>query len=58
MLGVAPTLLVVFALWVSRTERVAGMPALVFTLSIAALGVPMYGLAKMRLWDRMGTAGR
>ena len=57
MLGVAPAVLVVFALWVSRTEKVAGMPALAFTLGIAALGVPMYGLAKMRLWDRVGSQG-
>ncbi len=54
MLGVAPALLVAFALWVSRTERVAGMPALVFTLGIAAVGVPMYYLARMKLWERVG----
>jgi amino acid transporter len=54
MLGVAPALLVVFALWVSRTERVAGVSALVFTLGIAVLGIPMYGLAKMKLWERFG----
>ena len=54
LLGVAPAVLVVFALWVSRTERVAGMPALAFTLGIAVLGIPMYGLAKMRLWERFG----
>ncbi len=54
MLGVFPAILVVFALWVSRAERVAGVPALVFTLGIAVLGIPMYGLAKLRLWDRFG----
>ncbi len=47
-LGVVPAALVVFALWVSRTEKVAGVPALVFTLGIAACGVPLYWLARLR----------
>ena len=51
-LGVGPAVLVVYALWVSRTERVAGMPALLFALGIAAFGLPMYGLAKLQLVKR------
>ena len=46
-LGLGPALLVVFALWAARTERVGPMPAAVFALTIAALGVPLYGLAKL-----------
>ena len=48
MLGVVPAGLVVFALWVSRREMVAGVPALVFTLGIAVCGVPLYWVARMR----------
>jgi amino acid transporter len=49
VLGVGPALLVVFALWVSRTERTAGMPAMVFALLIAAAGLPLFGLVRLRL---------
>jgi len=47
LLGLGPTLLTIFAIYVSRTERVAGMPALVFSLLIAACGVPLYALATL-----------
>lgn len=48
LLGLSPTLLVVYALYVSRTETVAGMPALTFALLIAAAGPPLYLIARLR----------
>lgn len=48
LLGVGPALLLVYALYTARDEHAAGMPALVFALLIAACGLPMYALAKMR----------
>ncbi len=51
-LGLGPALLVVFALWVARAERVGPFPAVVFSLGIAAVGAPLYWLAKWRLGQR------
>ena len=51
-LGLGPACLVLFALYVSRTEKVVGIPALTFALAIAACGLPLYAVAKLRLWDR------
>ena len=48
MLGLLPTILIGFALYLARNERQAGMSALAFSLLIAAGGVPMYGLAWLR----------
>ena len=48
-LGAGPAVLVVFALWAARAERVGPMPAALFALGIAACGAPLYGLAKWRL---------
>ncbi len=45
-LGSGPMLLTAFALYVSRTEKVASIPALAFTLGIATLGAPLYLLAR------------
>jgi amino acid transporter len=47
VLGICPTALTIYALYVSRTETVAGMSAFAFALTIALLGVPVYLLAKM-----------
>jgi len=46
-LAVSPTLLTLYALYAARTEHVAGLPAVVFALIIAALGPPLYLLAKL-----------
>ena len=45
-IGVGPTLLIVFALWAARAERVAGLPALVFAALVAAAGPLIYLLIK------------
>ena len=41
-LGVGPTLLIGFALWAARGERVAGLPALGFAAIVAAAGPVVY----------------
>lgn len=46
LLGLSPAALTLYALYASRTETVAGMSALKFALIIAALGLPVYWLAK------------
>jgi amino acid transporter len=46
-LAVCPTLLTLYALHAARTEHVAGVPASVFALLIAAAGPPLYLLAKL-----------
>jgi amino acid transporter len=46
ILGLCPTALIVYALYVSRTETVAGMRALTFSLLIAAAGPPLYLMAR------------
>ena len=45
-LGVIPTLLIVYAAFVSRNERMANMPALLFGLIVAAAGPVFYGLSR------------
>jgi amino acid transporter len=47
LLGLSPAALIVYALYASRTETVAGMSALTFALLIAALGLPLYFVAKL-----------
>ncbi len=49
--GVGPALLIAFAMWAARGERVAGMPALAFAAIVAACGPVLYGIA------RRGAAG-
>ncbi len=44
--GVGPTLLVVYALWVSRGETVGRVPAVWFALGVAGCGVVAYGVAR------------
>lgn len=48
LLAVGPTALIVFALWTARDERAAGMPAALFALLIALLGLPAYTVARLR----------
>ncbi len=44
--GVGPTLLIAFALWAARGERVAGLPALGFAAIVAAAGPVVYLIAR------------
>lgn len=44
--GVGPTLLIGFALWAARSERVAGLPALGFAATVAAMGPLVYWFSK------------
>jgi amino acid transporter len=44
--GVGPTLLIAFALWAARGERLAGLPALGFAAIIAAGGSMVYLVAQ------------
>jgi amino acid transporter len=44
--GVAPALLIGYALWAARAERVAGVPALVFAALVGVAGPIIYGLAR------------
>lgn len=48
VLGLCPTILIGVALYLARDEKAAQMSALAFTLVVAAVGVPMYGLAWLR----------
>lgn len=45
-IGVGPAILIGFALWAARGERVAGLPALEFATLIAVLGPLVYLLAR------------
>ncbi len=47
LLGIGPTALIIYALYVSRNETVAGVSAFTFAVTIALLGVPVYLLAKI-----------
>jgi amino acid transporter len=52
VLALSPTALIFYALHAARTEQVAGMPASVFALVIAALGPPLYLVAKLNRRSR------
>ncbi len=45
-MGVGPTLLIGFALWAARGERIAGLPALGFAAIVAAAGPVVYLVAR------------
>ena len=47
-IGVGPTVLIGFALWAARGERVAGIPALAFAALVAAAGPLIYMFAPHR----------
>ena len=46
LVGIGPTVLIAFALWAARDEKVAGMPALLFALLVAVAGALVYLLAR------------
>jgi hypothetical protein len=43
--GVGPALLIGYALWAARDERVLGMPALGFAAGVGVAGWVVYGVA-------------
>lgn len=45
LLGMGPAALTIYAIYASRSETAFGIPALLFTLGVAALGVPLYWIA-------------
>ena len=49
VLGLCPTVLIVYALHASRSETVAGMSAFTFALTIAVGGLPVYWIAKISM---------
>jgi amino acid transporter len=53
--GVGPTLLIAFALWAARGERVAGLPALGFAAIVAAAGPMVYLGARSVMQMRIKT---
>jgi amino acid transporter len=44
--GIGPALLIGFALWAGRGERVAGLPALGFAAIVAAVGPLIYSIIR------------
>ena len=53
-MGVGPVVLIVFALWAARGERVAGLPALEFAAIVAAAGPVVYLAARMMKKQKRG----
>ncbi|MEG9435996.1 APC family permease [Edaphobacter sp. HDX4] len=47
LLGLCPAALTFYALYASRTETVAGIPALTFSMLIAAAGLPFYFVSRL-----------
>ena len=45
--GVGPAILIGFAMWAARDEKMAGMPALVFAGLLAGAGPVIYAIARM-----------
>ena len=45
-------MLIVFTLWTARADHVGPVPAALFALVTAALGLPLYALAKWRFGRR------
>jgi amino acid transporter len=52
-MGVGPGVLIAFALWAARGERVAGLPALEFAGIVAAAGPVVYWAARMMRRGRL-----
>jgi amino acid transporter len=46
LLGVGPALLILFALWYARNERLAGMSSLLFAALVALAGALVYAAAR------------
>jgi amino acid transporter len=47
--GIGPTILIAFAMYAARAERVAGLPALAFAALVAAAGPIFYLIARLSL---------
>lgn len=56
LLGLSPAALTAYALYAARTEMVVGVPALTFSLLIAAAGVPLYFVTKPARKRRASTS--
>lgn len=59
--GAGPAVLIVYALWAARTERVAGIPALAFAALVGVTGALIYALAlrgRQPLAQQANEAGR
>jgi amino acid transporter len=56
-MGVGPTLLIGFALWAARGERVAGLSALGFAAIVAVWGPLVYGVARWGQRIAVGSRG-
>ncbi len=54
--GVGPTLLILFAIWAARDERVLGLNALLFATAVGLAGPVIYAVAE-RPWRRSPRAG-
>jgi amino acid transporter len=52
LLGLGPTIMIIYALQASRSETVAGISAFAFALTIAAGGLPVYFIAKIAMRKR------
>ena len=44
--GIGPTVLIVFAMWAARDEKMAGFPALAFAATLAACGPILYAVVR------------
>ena len=44
--GIGPTILIVFAMWAARDEKMAGIPALAFAAILAACGPILYAVVR------------
>jgi amino acid transporter len=51
LIGTVPSILIVWAAWTARDERMAGMPALLFGAIVAAAGPLFFWLSRV-LWSR------
>ncbi len=51
-LGAGPAVLIVFTLWTARADHMGPVPAALFALVTAVLGVPLYALARWRVSQR------
>lgn len=58
LLGLCPAALTAYALYASRNEIVAGIPALLFSLIIATAGLPLYWLARSAQRRRSARIGQ
>jgi amino acid transporter len=56
LLGLCPTVLIVYPLHTSRSETVAGMSAFAFAMTIAIGGLPVYLIAKISMRKRKSKA--